>query len=114
MCYSEFNDIPADITAMDADEIPIETAPSQMELLEGFADSAYPAGIGPEVYDIHAPLVPEEAQMVRLIRLAGTRLDPAQLWIDSDCGQKTGKWDEVEPALKAMVGATQTLRVAHG
>jgi 5-methyltetrahydropteroyltriglutamate--homocysteine methyltransferase len=58
MCYSEFNDIIAAIGAMDADVISIETARSKMELLDAFASYAYPAEIGPGVYDIHSPRVP--------------------------------------------------------
>src|SRR3546814_9490972 len=74
MCYSEFNHILPSIGAMDADVISIETARSQMELLEGFARYRYPAAIGPGVYDIHAPRVPDEAEMVALMRLAQRHL----------------------------------------
>ena len=110
MCYSEFNDILADIGAMDADVISIETARSQMELLEGFARYRYPAAIGPGVYDIHAPRVPDEEEMVALMRLAQRHLKPEQLWVNPDCGLKTRKWAEVLPAIEAMVAAARTLR----
>jgi len=110
MCYSEFNDILADIAAMDADVISIETARSQMELLEGFARYRYPSAIGPGVYDIHAPRVPSEAEMVALLRLAQLHLRPEQLWVNPDCGLKTRRWDEVKPAIAAMVAAARTLR----
>ena len=110
MCYSEFNDILTDIGAMDTDVISIETARSQMELLEGFARYRYPSEIGPGVYDIHAPRVPGEAEMVALIRLAQQHLRPEQLWVNPDCGLKTRKWDEVRPAIAAMVAAARTLR----
>lgn len=110
MCYSEFNDILSDIGAMDTDVISIETARSQMELLEGFARYRYPSEIGPGVYDIHAPRVPGEAEMVALIRLAQQHLRPEQLWVNPDCGLKTRKWDEVKPAIAAMVAAARTLR----
>ena len=59
MCYSEFNDIIDAIAAMDADVISIETARSDMELLEAFAAFAYPNEIGPGVWDIHSPRVPD-------------------------------------------------------
>ncbi len=110
MCYSEFNDILPSIGAMDADVISIETARSQMELLEGFAAYDYPAAIGPGVYDIHAPRVPDEEEMVALMRLAQLHLRPEQLWVNPDCGLKTRKWDEVRPAIDAMVAAARTLR----
>jgi 5-methyltetrahydropteroyltriglutamate--homocysteine methyltransferase len=110
MCYSEFNDILPSIGAMDTDVISIETARSQMELLEGFAAYDYPAAIGPGVYDIHAPRVPGEEEMVALMRLAQAHLKPAQLWVNPDCGLKTRKWEEVRPAIDAMVAAARTLR----
>lgn len=112
MCYSEFNDILPAIGAMDADVISIETARSQMELLEGFAAYRYPGAIGPGVYDIHAPRVPGEEEMVTLMRLAQQHLKPEQLWVNPDCGLKTRKWDEVKPAIEAMVAAARTLRAA--
>ncbi len=110
MCYSEFNDILHSIGAMDTDVISIETARSQMELLEGFARYRYPSAIGPGVYDIHAPRVPTEAEMVALMRLARRHLRPEQLWVNPDCGLKTRKWEEVKPAIEAMVAAARTLR----
>ena len=110
MCYSEFNDILPAIGAMDTDVISIETARSQMELLEGFARYRYPSAIGPGVYDIHAPRVPGEEEMVALMRLAQRHLRPEQLWVNPDCGLKTRKWEEVKPAIAAMVAAARTLR----
>ncbi|MBB4839354.1 5-methyltetrahydropteroyltriglutamate--homocysteine methyltransferase [Sphingomonas kyeonggiensis] len=111
MCYSEFNDILPAIGAMDTDVISIETARSQMELLEGFAAYRYPSAIGPGVYDIHAPRVPAQDEMVELMRLAQTHLAPEQLWVNPDCGLKTRKWEEVKPAIDAMVAAARALRV---
>jgi 5-methyltetrahydropteroyltriglutamate--homocysteine methyltransferase len=112
MCYSEFNDILPSIGAMDTDVISIETARSQMELLEGFARYRYPSAIGPGVYDIHAPRIPGEEEMVALMQLAQLHLRPEQLWVNPDCGLKTRKWDEVKPALINMVAAARELRSA--
>lgn len=67
MCYAEFNDILAAIAELDADVITIETTRSNMELLEAFADFAYPNEVGPGVYDIHSPNVPEVEAMVQLL-----------------------------------------------
>jgi len=110
MCYSEFNDIIEAIAAMDADVITIETSRSQMELLDVFRDFDYPNAIGPGVYDIHSPNIPSEQSMVDLLRLAAQRIDKQQLWVNPDCGLKTRRWEEVEPALKAMVSAARSLR----
>ncbi|MCA3269355.1 MAG: 5-methyltetrahydropteroyltriglutamate--homocysteine S-methyltransferase [Holosporales bacterium] len=110
MCYSEFNDIMPSIGDMDADVISIETARSQMELLEAFINYKYPAEIGPGVYDIHSPRQPGAEEMANLLRKAVKRLDPSQVWVNPDCGLKTRKWNEVKPALSAMVNAAKIMR----
>ncbi|WP_432349500.1 5-methyltetrahydropteroyltriglutamate--homocysteine S-methyltransferase (plasmid) [Shinella yambaruensis] len=114
MCYSEFNDIIAAIAAMDADVISIETSRSKMELLDAFRDFQYPNEIGPGVYDIHSPRVPDVEEMTDLLSLARRRLEDRQLWINPDCGLKTRKWEEVRPALVNMVEAARRLRGEDG
>jgi 5-methyltetrahydropteroyltriglutamate--homocysteine methyltransferase len=111
MCYSEFNDIIEAIAAMDADVITIETSRSQMELLDVFQEFDYPNAIGPGVYDIHSPNIPSEQEMVELLRLAAQRINKTLIWVNPDCGLKTRRWEEVEPALKAMVSAAKSLRL---
>ena len=110
MCYSEFNDIIDAIGAMDADVISIETSRSKMELLDAFRNYRYPNEIGPGVYDIHSPRIPEVGEMTELLKLARQRLSDAQLWINPDCGLKTRKWEEVKPAVANMVAAARELR----
>lgn len=110
MCYSEFNDIIADIAGMDADVITIETSRSSMELLDAFDDFNYPNEIGPGVYDIHSPNIPSQEQMVKLMRKAAERIPAQRLWVNPDCGLKTRGWKEVLPALANMVAAARTLR----
>lgn len=110
MCYSEFNDIIASIGGMDADVISIETARSQMELLDAFAGYRYPAEIGPGVYDIHSPSVPAVGQMTALLQAAAGRLSQDQIWVNPDCGLKTRKWPEVKPAIENMVAAARAAR----
>jgi 5-methyltetrahydropteroyltriglutamate--homocysteine methyltransferase len=110
MCYSEFNDILPEIAAMDADVITIETSRSDMELLRGFGEFAYPNEIGPGVYDIHSPRVPEVDEMVRLMRKAAKVVPAENLWINPDCGLKTRGWPETEAALRNMVEAAGVVR----
>lgn len=110
MCYSEFNDIIDSIAAMDADVITIETSRSQMELLNAFADFKYPNEIGPGVYDIHSPRVPNKDEMVELLKKAALVIPKEQLWVNPDCGLKTRGWDETKKALIEMVEAAKTMR----
>jgi 5-methyltetrahydropteroyltriglutamate--homocysteine methyltransferase len=110
MCYSEFNGILDSIADMDADVITIETSRSDMELLEAFSGFAYPNAIGPGVYDIHSPRIPEVAEIVRLLRKAARVVPAERLWVNPDCGLKTRGWPETRAALAAMVEATRQLR----
>ncbi len=89
MCYSEFNDVIESIAAMDADVITIETSRSDMELLDAFEAFAYPNEIGPGVYDIHSPRVPDVSEMANLLRKAAQRIPAERLWVNPDCGLKT-------------------------
>lgn len=111
MCYSEFNDVIESIAAMDADVITIETSRSDMELLEAFEAFDYPNDIGPGVYDIHSPRVPDTAEMVKLMTKAVQHIPAERLWINPDCGLKTRGWPETEAALVNMVAAARQLRV---
>jgi 5-methyltetrahydropteroyltriglutamate--homocysteine methyltransferase len=110
MCYSEFNDVIEAIAAMDADVITIETSRSDMELLEAFEAFDYPNDIGPGVYDIHSPRVPDTAEMVKLMSKAVKRIPAERLWVNPDCGLKTRAWPESEAALVNMVAAARQLR----
>jgi 5-methyltetrahydropteroyltriglutamate--homocysteine methyltransferase len=114
MCYSEFNDIIAGIADMDADVITIETSRSDMELLNVFETFNYPNQIGPGVYDIHTPNIPNESQIVQLMEKAAARIPAERLWVNPDCGLKTRQWGEVIPALRSMVNAAHSLRAKAG
>lgn len=110
MCYADFNDIVDAIAAMDADVISLESARSQMELLDAFAQHHYPNDIGPGVYDIHSPRVPDEAEMMALLAKALQAIPVEHLWVNPDCGLKTRRWEEATPALLNMVAAARRMR----
>ncbi|HHQ69438.1 MAG TPA: 5-methyltetrahydropteroyltriglutamate--homocysteine S-methyltransferase [Halothiobacillaceae bacterium] len=113
MCYSEFNDIIESIAALDADVITIETTRSNMKLLDAFADFDYPNEIGPGVWDIHSPLTPTAEQIEQRLQKAVAQIPPERLWVNPDCGLKTRRWEEVRPALAALVTAAKKLRAQY-
>jgi 5-methyltetrahydropteroyltriglutamate--homocysteine methyltransferase len=110
MCYSEFDEIIAAVARMDADVLSIDTASSDMELLDTFGRTGYPNAVGPGVYDVHSPVVPEADAIEALLVKALAVLEPGQLWVNPDCGLKTRRWEEVRPAVAAMVTAARKLR----
>jgi len=113
MCYSEFNDILPAIIALDADVLTVETSRSNMSLLDAFDQQAYPNDLGPGVYDIHTPNVPEVDWMVNLIGKAQKHIPVERLWVNPDCGLKTRAWTETKLALENMVNAAKQLRTEY-
>jgi 5-methyltetrahydropteroyltriglutamate--homocysteine methyltransferase len=84
-----------------------------MELLNAFAQFKYPNEIGPGVYDIHSPRIPQTEEILELLEKACHVIDPSQLWVNPDCGLKTRGWAETEAALKRMVEAARLLRTLN-
>ncbi|HWK29222.1 MAG TPA: 5-methyltetrahydropteroyltriglutamate--homocysteine S-methyltransferase [Solirubrobacter sp.] len=113
MCYSAFNEMMEHIVRLDADVLSIEASRSDMEVLDAFAGELdYPNEIGPGVYDIHSPRVPDVDELERLLELAEQRIGRERLWVNPDCGLKTRGWSEVRPALRNLVAAAQRRRAA--
>jgi 5-methyltetrahydropteroyltriglutamate--homocysteine methyltransferase len=110
MCYSEFGDVIAAITDLDADVTSVEAARSHMEVVADLDAAGFTAGIGPGVYDIHSPRVPTAAEIEKLLHQALTAVAATRLWVNPDCGLKTRTYPQVEPALRAMTQAAVALR----
>jgi 5-methyltetrahydropteroyltriglutamate--homocysteine methyltransferase len=110
MCYSEFRDIMDSISALDADVLLIWHARSHHELLEYWRSRGYDKDIAPGVYDIHSPRVPSVGEIAQMLREAAEALPRERLWVGPDCGLKTRRYEEIEPALRNMVDAARQLR----
>ncbi|MBO0826511.1 MAG: 5-methyltetrahydropteroyltriglutamate--homocysteine S-methyltransferase [Streptosporangiales bacterium] len=113
LCYSEFGDVIDAIDGLDADVTTIEAARSRMEVLADLAAVGFARGVGPGVYDIHSPRVPDETEIGGLLDAALRAVPADRLWVNPDCGLKTRGYAEVEPALRAMVGAARLPRPAR-
>ncbi len=110
MCYSEFNDIIRDIDAMDADVITFEASRADLKILDALKAAEFRTEVGPGVYDIHSPRVPSVDEIVAAVRKMMTKVDPAKLWINPDCGLKTRGEPETEASLRNLVAAARILR----
>ena len=85
-----------------------------MELLGAFTDFEYPNEIGPGIWDIHSPRVPETIEMVKLLTAALEVVPAERLWVNPDCGLKTRRWEEVRPGLANLVAAARVCRSRLG
>lgn len=111
LCYADFEDILQAIDDMQADVLTIENSRSGDEMLRVLAEFGYARDIGPGVYDIHSPVVPDVAGVEERVGLfCKVGLVKERVWVNPDCGLKTRKWDEVIPALKNMVAAAKKAR----
>ena len=110
LCYSEFGQIIDAIKGLDADVTSIEAARSKMEVVPELAEAGFDHGIGPGVWDIHAPRVPSEAELAQLIGLAADAVPVSRLWVNPDCGLKTRGYAETKASLENLVAATRQVR----
>jgi 5-methyltetrahydropteroyltriglutamate--homocysteine methyltransferase len=110
MCYADFDDVIGAVAQMDADVLLVEGARSGMRVLAAIRRVAYPGDVGPGVYDVHSPRVPSPEEIEALLRGAATAVSADRLWVNPDCGLKTRGWEDVRPALAAMVAAARRLR----
>ncbi|ADM89832.1 putative cobalamin-independent homocysteine transmethylase [Candidatus Zinderia insecticola CARI] len=110
MCYSKFNNILKYISKMNADVITIETSRSNMNILNNFKKFKYSNDIGPGIYDIHSPKIPNIIDIVKLIKKTYKVINYKKIWINPDCGLKTRNWKETIESLKNMVIACKIIR----
>ena len=110
LCYSEFGQIIDAIKGLDADVTSIEAARSKMEVVPELAEAGFDHGIGPGVWDIHAPRVPGEEELAQLISLAADAVPVSRLWVNPDCGLKTRGYAETKASLENLVAATRQVR----
>ncbi|MDL9945962.1 5-methyltetrahydropteroyltriglutamate--homocysteine S-methyltransferase [Gordonia sp. ABSL11-1] len=112
LCYSEFGEVIGAIAALDADVTSIEAARSHMEVLDDLNAVGFANGVGPGVYDIHSPRVPDAAEVEKSLSAALDAVDMQRLWVNPDCGLKTRGTDEVIESLTNMVAAAKAVRAS--
>ena len=114
LCYSEFGQIIDAIKGLDTDVTSIEAARSKMEVVPELAEAGFDHGIGPGVWDIHAPRVPGTEELAELIGLAADAVPVSRLWVNPDCGLKTRGYVETKASLDNLVSATRQVRAQRG
>lgn len=110
MCYADFHDIAPALAELDMDVISLEAARSAMAEIGSMSEAAYVGGVGPGVYDVHAPRIPSADEMAALLAIAAKEVGTERVWANPDCGLKTRSYPEVRPALKNLVIAAHQVR----
>ena len=110
MCYSEFTDIIPAIDNMDADVISFEASRSNLEILDELKAKNFQTEVGPGVYDIHSPRVPNEGEIDHTIEAILAKVPSSKVWINPDCGLKTRGIPETKASLERLVEAAKAAR----
>ena len=110
MCYSEFTDIIPAIDDMDADVITFEASRSDLQILDALRKNHFETEVGPGVYDIHSPRVPDVQEIVNALNTMLAKIDRDKLWVNPDCGLKTRGVPETDASLRNMVEAAKQIR----
>ncbi|OLL74494.1 5-methyltetrahydropteroyltriglutamate-- homocysteine methyltransferase [Pseudonocardia sp. Ae168_Ps1] len=109
LCYSEFGEVVGAIDGLDADVTTVEAARSRMEVL-GDLGPGVPRGLGPGVYDVHSPEVPDTDELAGQLTAALHHIGAERLWANPDCGLKTRGEPETVAALTNLVAAARRVR----
>jgi 5-methyltetrahydropteroyltriglutamate--homocysteine methyltransferase len=113
-CYGDFARVFDQIVSLPVDQLDIETANSDYDLLELFRGNRFNKDLAMGVLDVHSHRIETVAEVVTGIRRGLEVVPPQRLYIDPDCGLKTRTWDEAAAKLRVMVQAVRQVRKELG
>lgn len=110
ICYGAFETLAPKIKDLPVNQIDLEFAGRDFELLEQLQGHDFPQDVGLGVFDVHTHKITPQKQIKKYLKKALTYFKPGQIWVDPDCGLKTRTLPESEEGLKEMVEAARKLR----
>ena len=110
ICYGDFKTIGPKLHRLPVDQIDLEFANRDFELLEFFKGKRFPKEIGLGVVDVHSHRVESVDEVVRNLRRALKVFKPEKIYVDPDCGLKTRSVKEATEKLRVVVDATRAVR----
>jgi 5-methyltetrahydropteroyltriglutamate--homocysteine methyltransferase len=114
ICYGDFLAAYDYLIRMPVDQIDIELANRDYDLLELIERRPFPQEIGLGVIDVHTHKVESADEIVAGVERALAFLPAERIYVDPDCGLKTRTWEECEAKLRVMVEAVQRVKTKHG
>jgi len=110
ICYGDFKAIGPKLQRLPVDQIDLEFANRNFELLDFFKGKRFPKEVGLGVVDVHSHRTESRDEVVAGLRKALQVFQPEQLYVDPDCGLKTRTPQEAIAKLKVLVEATRAVR----
>lgn len=110
ICYGKFDAIYPKVLEMPVDQLDLELANNRFALLDDLRQPRFNKEIGLGVIDVHSHLIEEKEQVKEGIIKALELLEPAQIYVDPDCGLKTRTMEEAKAKLLVMVAAVKEVK----
>ena len=110
ICYGDFETIGPKLHRLPVDQIDLEFANRDFELLEFFKGKRFPKEIGLGVVDVHSHRTESTDEVVANLRKSLKVFKPEQVYVDPDCGLKTRSPQEAIDKLRVVVEATRIVR----
>ena len=110
ICYGDFKTIGPKLSKLPVDQIDLEFANRNFELLEFFRGRRFQKEIGLGVVDVHSHRIESKDEVVANIRKSLAVFSPKQIYVDPDCGLKTRSVQEAIDKLRVVAEATQEVR----
>ena len=112
ICYGDFKTIGPKLHKLPVDQIDLEFANRDFELLSFFKGKRFPKEIGLGVVDVHSHRIESRDEVVANLKKALKVFRPEQMYVDPDCGLKTRTPEEATNKLRVVVEATKEVREA--
>ena len=110
ICYGDFKAIGPKLHKLPVDQIDLEFANRNFELLRFFKGKRFPKEIGLGVVDVHSHRIESREEVAANVRKALKVFKPEQVYIDPDCGLKTRTPKEAVDKLRVVVEAAREVR----
>ncbi|MBU1089683.1 methionine synthase [Patescibacteria group bacterium] len=110
ICYGAFEHLAPKIHLLPVDQIDLEFAGRDFELLEQLKGCEFPQDVGLGVFDVHTHKITPQKEIEKNLEKALAFFKPEQIWVDPDCGLKTRTLEESEESLREMVAAAKVFR----
>jgi len=110
ICYGDFKTIGPKLHKLPVDQIDLEFANRNFELLAFFKGRRFPKEIGLGVVDVHSHRTESREEVIANLKKALKVFKPEQIYVDPDCGLKTRTPKEAVDKLRVVVEATRDVR----
>ena len=110
ICYGDFQSIYPDMLKLPVDQIDLEMANSDYDILDLFKSHPFTKSVGLGVTDVHTHEVESVQEVKNGIRKTLDLLPPERIFVDPDCGLKTRTEEEAKAKLQVITQAVKEVK----